>query len=92
MTADYGCGHWDGRTSNRWRVGTPASRLGEIKVPVLVVDGALDTPPFRAMAAEYAASLPAARRVSVPGAGHVSNMEAPSIFDALLCDFVRSAR
>jgi pimeloyl-ACP methyl ester carboxylesterase len=90
MAGDYACGHWAGHVSNRWLVEDPASRLGALRVPALVIDGELDTAPFRAMAAEYARLLPGARRVTIPGAGHMCNLEAPAAFDEAMRGFVDS--
>ncbi len=77
MVDDYGCGHWSGRVSPRWRVEEPAARLREIAAPALVVVGALDTPNFRAMATAHA-KLPNAHAVAIPDAGHVCPLESPS--------------
>ena len=91
MAGDYACGHWAGRRiATRWLVRDPASQLGELHVPTLVVDGELDTPRFRAMASEYARLLPNARRVTIPDAGHVCNLEAPDAFNGIVRRFVGS--
>jgi pimeloyl-ACP methyl ester carboxylesterase len=81
MAREYACGHWAGRVSNRWLAADPARRLRELLLPTQIVSGELDTPAFRAMAVEYAQLLPNARRVTVPGAGHVCNLEAPAAFN-----------
>src|SRR5260370_10743859 len=80
MANDYACGHWAGRVSHRWLVAPPPLRLSELVLPTRIVDGALDTPPFQAMAVEYAQRLPNARSVTVVGAGHGCNLEAPPAF------------
>jgi pimeloyl-ACP methyl ester carboxylesterase len=81
MIRDYPCGHWAGKVTNRWLIDEHPSRLGEIRVPTMVVDGEVDTPSFRAMAAEYAERLPNARRATLPGVGHMCNLEAPDAFN-----------
>jgi pimeloyl-ACP methyl ester carboxylesterase len=81
MAGDYACGHWTGLVSNRWLTAGPAGRLAELLLPTRIVGGELDTPAFRAMAVEYAELLPNARRVTVVGAGHVCNLEAPAAFN-----------
>jgi pimeloyl-ACP methyl ester carboxylesterase len=81
MARDYACGHWAGRITSRWHFDDPASRLGEIRTPATVIDGEIDTPNFRAMAAEYAERLPHAQRVTLPGVGHMCNLEAPEVFN-----------
>ena len=80
MTADYACGHWAGRLSARWVEEGPAARLGEIRVPAIVVSGELDTPSFLAMSAEFTAKLPRARALTIRGAGHMASLEAPEAF------------
>jgi 3-oxoadipate enol-lactonase len=88
MANDYACGHWAGRVSNRWLVDEPARRLGELRLPTRIVAGELDTAGFRAMAVEYAQLLPNARSVTIPGAGHVCNLEAPDAFNEAVLGFL----
>ncbi|HXZ86420.1 MAG TPA: alpha/beta hydrolase, partial [Myxococcota bacterium] len=52
-------------------------RLGEIRVPALVLCGAED-PAFHAAGELLEARLPRARRVLVPGAGHALPLDAPA--------------
>jgi pimeloyl-ACP methyl ester carboxylesterase len=80
LARDYACGHWTDEVSMRWIEENPRARLGEIEIPALVVNGAEDSPSFLAMAVEYAARLPNARRIVLPDAGHLSSMEAPGAF------------
>jgi len=60
------------------------AELGRIAVPTLVVVGELDreTPP--AYAEALAEGIPGARLEVVPGAGHITNLEAPDAVTALL--------
>lgn len=62
--------------------------LGRIGVPALVVVGAedLSLPPERSRA--LAAALPSARLVEVPGAGHLSVLEAPAAVGAAMTEFL----
>jgi pimeloyl-ACP methyl ester carboxylesterase len=64
-------------------------RLHEIDVPTLVVVGEHDreTPP--SYSEHLAASIPGARLVVVPGAGHLTPTERPDAFDAELVAFLR---
>ncbi len=59
-------------------------RLGEIRVPVLVVVGAeyTLTPPDESR--KIAEGVSDGRLVVLPGAGHLANLEAPEAFDAAL--------
>jgi pimeloyl-ACP methyl ester carboxylesterase len=56
---------------------TVPERLGEIKLPALVISGARDLPGFRAYADEAADKIPGARKVVVPDHGHLLPLEAP---------------
>jgi pimeloyl-ACP methyl ester carboxylesterase len=60
------------------------SRLGEIRVPTLVLVGDQDaeTPPSYAEA--IAAGIPGARLEVIPDCGHISNLEAPEAVTAAL--------
>lgn len=64
--------------------------LGRVAVPTLVVCGSEDalTPPAEARA--LAARIPDARFAEIPGAGHLSNVEAPGAFDRALETFLAS--
>lgn len=63
-------------------------RLGAIATPTLVLVGALDTITPPADARELAAGIPGATLVEVPGAGHVSNLDAPEVVTAALRAFL----
>jgi pimeloyl-ACP methyl ester carboxylesterase len=39
-----------------------------------------------------AAKIPGARHVTIPRVGHLSNLEAPEKFNAVLADFLQSIR
>jgi pimeloyl-ACP methyl ester carboxylesterase len=68
-------------------------RLGEIRCPVLLVDGELDRPEFHAIADRLERELPDVRgRVAVPGAYHLPNLERPAAFDAGVRPFLDRAQ
>jgi pimeloyl-ACP methyl ester carboxylesterase len=58
--------------------------LETIAVPTTVVAGELDVPCFREMSDVLADRIPAARKVTVRGVGHMVNMEAPEAVNAVL--------
>lgn len=62
--------------------------LGHISFPTLVVVGEHDaaTPPDKAR--ELAAVIPNARLVTIPAAGHLSNLENPAAFTSAVRDFI----
>jgi 3-oxoadipate enol-lactonase len=66
-------------------------RLSEIHAPTLVVVGAEDVPDVLAQADLLATSIPSVRKVVVPDAAHVLNMERPDLLNRLVLDFMRDA-
>lgn len=64
--------------------------LATVTVPTLVVVGDEDvlTPPVEA--ARLHAGIAGSRLAVIPGAGHVSNLERPSAFNALTCELLES--
>jgi pimeloyl-ACP methyl ester carboxylesterase len=62
-------------------------RLGEIRVPALVLCGAED-PAFHAAGELLEARLPRARRVLIPGAGHPLPLDAPDALTAEIRAFL----
>ena len=64
--------------------------LDEVAVPTLVVCGEFDTVVGTALSQTIAARIPHAKLVTIPGAGHAPNVEAPDAFAAALRTFVAS--
>jgi pimeloyl-ACP methyl ester carboxylesterase len=62
--------------------------LATITAPTTVVTAELDVPCFHEMSDVLADRIPGARKVTVPGVGHMVNMEAPETVNALLRDIV----
>lgn len=85
--------------SNTWFVadGTPlsplsppaAARLGEITVPTLIINGALDHAETLRAGALMAAQIPGARQEIIDNTAHVPSLEAPTRFTPLLLDFLK---
>lgn len=67
---------------------TAFPRFEDITVPVLVIVGSEDRIATPAYAAQMAAALPNAQLCVLPGAGHLSNIEAPDPFNAALDRFL----
>jgi pimeloyl-ACP methyl ester carboxylesterase len=65
--------------------------LGSIAAPTTVVVAELDVPCFRDMSDVLADRIPGARKITVPGVGHMVNMEAPGAVNALLREVVSKA-
>lgn len=58
-----------------------ARRLGEIKIPALLIEGELDQPSVEASMNRLAGELARAERVVVRGAAHFPNLEGPESFN-----------
>ncbi|MFI6574737.1 alpha/beta fold hydrolase [Nocardiopsis sp. NPDC050513] len=63
------------------------ARLGEITVPTLVLNGAMDQANL-APAEEIASAVPGAELRVVPEAGHVWNLQRPELFTRTVIEFV----
>jgi len=63
-------------------------RLEELKMPVLLLAGALDEK-FMGINRQMAAQMPTATLEIVPDAGHTIHLERPELFDALVGNFLR---
>jgi pimeloyl-ACP methyl ester carboxylesterase len=63
-------------------------RLEQIHVPTLALVGDRDDPNMIAVADTLAARIPGARRVIVPGASHLLNLERPNEFNKIVLDFL----
>jgi 3-oxoadipate enol-lactonase len=68
-----------------------ADRLGAIRAPTLVLAGAADEALPPAHSERLAALIPGARLELIADAAHISNLEQPARFDALLLPFLRAA-
>ncbi|MFC7303829.1 alpha/beta fold hydrolase [Streptomyces monticola] len=66
------------------------SRAAKITVPVLAVNGALDSDDHLAMAERLARIVPEGRATSIEGTAHYPNMERPEAFNSLVQEFVRT--
>ena len=64
--------------------------LASISVPTLVLTGA-DDYVCRKAAHLLAAAIPGAREVRLPGAGHMSPLEAPAAFNQTVAEFLVNA-
>ncbi len=66
--------------------------LAEIGIPTLVVGGEEDSISSPEVMARMADEIPESRHVSLPRAGHLSNLEAPEEFNAALKGFLEGIR
>lgn len=66
-------------------------RLTEIRVPVLLTAGKLDTK-YVQIAQEMADAIPDARVRFIEGGGHAAHLEQPQAFNSVVLDFLREVR
>ncbi len=68
----------------------PASqRLGEIRVPTLVLTGDEDVPDIHAIAEKLTREIPGAERATIADTAHLPNLERPEEFDRIVLGFLR---
>ena len=68
---------------------TPAfDRLGDLKIPVLIIVGAHDTPYILAAADYMVERIPSAQKVLIEDAAHLPNMDHPEEFQAVVRNFL----
>jgi 3-oxoadipate enol-lactonase len=71
------------------RLEPPASeRLGDVKVPTLVLTGDDDVADIHRIADRLAAGIPGAERATIAGAAHLPSLECPEDFDRIVLDFL----
>ncbi|MEU1081268.1 alpha/beta fold hydrolase [Streptomyces sp. NPDC005908] len=63
-------------------------RIGDIRVPLLAVNGSLEPAGLHAAAERLAAAVPDGRTATVEGTGHYSAMERPDAYTGVLLDFL----
>ena len=64
-------------------------RIGELSMPLLVVQGDREIEEFREMGRWVAREAPRARLTELTGAGHMVNMERPAEYNRVVLDFLR---
>jgi 3-oxoadipate enol-lactonase len=66
-----------------------STRLGDLRMPTLVLVGDRDVRDFQELAERFAREIPSARLEVIEGAGHLPSLERPDEFDRLLAEFLR---
>jgi pimeloyl-ACP methyl ester carboxylesterase len=87
MVSDYSGWHLINTDPVRYADPPAVQRLHEISTPTLVVVGERDLPDFHAIA-DTLQQIPDARKVVLPGVGHMCNMENPTKFNEVVLDFL----
>lgn len=88
IVSDYSGWHWNHADPGRGARPPAAGRLGEIRVPTLVVVGERDLPDLHRTAEALHRGIPNAQKAILPGAGHIANMEAPQPFNEVVLSFL----
>lgn len=82
-------GIWTYSQSMQKTLSPPAlRRLNAIRVPTLIITGALDLPDTQEIAGILESGIRDARRVTIPGAGHLVNMAKPAEFNEEIVAFL----
>ena len=68
----------------------PALDPASVRCPTLIAVGENDVRDFHEIGARLAGEIPGARLVTIPGAGHLPNLETPEAFDRLLLEFLEN--
>jgi pimeloyl-ACP methyl ester carboxylesterase len=63
-------------------------RLAQLRLPVLLLNGALDTPVRLHVAEALARLLPSAERQVLPSAGHLACLDARETYGAVVLEFL----
>ncbi|MFJ5262357.1 alpha/beta fold hydrolase [Streptomyces sp. NPDC088387] len=82
--------HTADEPDHRVPVGDTWKRATEIDVPVLAINGALDSPDHLAMAERLVHGVRDGRVATVPDSAHYPNLENPDAFDGHLAEFLRN--
>ncbi|MEU8248276.1 alpha/beta hydrolase [Nonomuraea sp. NPDC048916] len=65
-------------------------RAAKIEVPVLAINGAIDSPDHIGMAERLAGTVANGRAISIDRTAHYPNMERPDVYNEILEDFLRT--
>jgi 3-oxoadipate enol-lactonase len=72
-----------------WPKESALPRLGEIKVPTLIIVGEADIPDVHAHSGAIQAAIPGAKRIVLTHSGHLPQVEVPDAFNRAVLDFLR---
>jgi len=67
-------------------------QLSNIHVPTLIITGEKDNSDFQAIAALLYEQIHNSQKRAIGGAGHMCNMEAPAVFNAMVLNFLESLK
>ncbi|MFE7403092.1 alpha/beta fold hydrolase [Streptomyces sp. NPDC057557] len=82
--------HAPGEPDLRIPVHDTWNRAAKIDVPVLAINGAIDSPDHLGMAERLTRTVVNGHAISIDGTAHFPNMERPDVFNKALEDFLRT--
>ena len=91
MLSDYSGWHWQNDNPVRNIEPPAATRLGDLRVPTLVIHGEEDLPYNHEVAMCILNGVPGATLLELPGAGHMANLEAPAAVNDAIRRFALEA-
>ncbi|TML28689.1 MAG: alpha/beta hydrolase [Actinobacteria bacterium] len=71
-----------------WLEPPASTRLGDVRVPTLVVTGDEDVRDIHLIADRLVAEIPGAERATIAGSGHLPSLERPDDFDRVVLAFL----
>lgn len=88
IVTEYSGWHWDHDDPGKLPERVAFTRLEEIDVPTLAIVGERDVPDFHTITGIMSARIRDARKVVLPGVGHMPNMEDPASFSEAVLGFL----
>jgi pimeloyl-ACP methyl ester carboxylesterase len=64
--------------------------ISKIKLPLLIIDGDKDIPYIGKACSFIQQNVAGSKRITIPGTGHMLNMEAPEAFNKTVLDFLKN--
>ena len=81
---------WGGPIASEPGRAPRVERLTEVRAPTLVISGDRDAEQARANYERWAREIPGAKKVNVPGAAHLVNLDQPREFMRIVLEFLQS--
>jgi pimeloyl-ACP methyl ester carboxylesterase len=88
IVGDYSGWHWANDDPGLLPDPLAITALESITMPTLIIVGEHDLPDYRAISQTLSSRLPNCTLITLPNAGHMSNMEAPASFNTSVLTFL----
>ena len=89
MVMSYSGWHWINKNPIINLTPPAIEQLHKLSVPALILVGQLEIPDFKALAVLLNSQIAGSSLIEIAGAGHMSNMESPEIFNDEMNNFLR---